>query len=112
MSLSAARQKELSQQLASLAGITQRQATNVLKKYDFKIDRAADAIYNGSVVLDSKSSAKQASLEKIFNKYKGNIDIDMDIWKTTACLLIRKQRWNRNRRNHQVYTGPRAGTGR
>jgi DCN1-like protein 1/2 len=65
------RQKELSQQLASLAGITSRQAATILKKYDYKLDRAADAIYSGRIAVEDKNNSKSVGLiEKIFNKYK------------------------------------------
>jgi hypothetical protein len=59
----------LNQELATLAGISTRQAATILKKYDYKIERAADAIFSGAVKVDQDQLT--VGIEKLFQKYKG-----------------------------------------
>lgn len=44
-----------------------------MKKYDYKLDRAVDAIYSGRVAIEDKSISKSvAPITKIFKKYQEN----------------------------------------
>lgn len=63
----------MASELAKATGISTRQATAVLKKYNYQIETAADAVLNGTANLGAATSPSK--IEEVFKGYAGKYSV-------------------------------------